>query len=295
MTSFERAKKPFKLVEIPVNNFKEIAIPHHLKLLADYKEIVQNDIKDSNKMKSECVSIKRVIAQLKSLLYELDTLRAQVEDQDLDKFDVKTVSLRKNILQIISEYTELLKQASSSSTTQLSQQFSDNNRTEDGLTQLQIKVSVDELKLQQKEECLRDVEKLHTDIQDLHTAYGSLHQMVVEQKENVDIVEENVESAHENVNTGARHVLTAARLKASIYPLTGAIVGTCVGGPLGLLAGLKVGGIAALGCGVMGFVGGKFLKKQKLDEPALETSIEAPQENISTDQENSLSQTKKEE
>lgn len=56
-------------------------------------------------MKSECVSIKRVIAQLKSLLYELDTLRAQVEDQDLDKFDVKTVSLRKNILQIIAEYT----------------------------------------------------------------------------------------------------------------------------------------------------------------------------------------------
>lgn len=42
MTSFERVKKPFKLVEIPVNNFKEIAIPHHLKLLADHKEIVQN-------------------------------------------------------------------------------------------------------------------------------------------------------------------------------------------------------------------------------------------------------------
>lgn len=63
------------------------------------------DIKDSIKMKSECVSIKRVIAQLKSLLYELDTLRVQVENEDLDKFDVKTVSLRKNILQIISEYT----------------------------------------------------------------------------------------------------------------------------------------------------------------------------------------------
>lgn len=35
------AKKPFKLVEIPVNNFKEIAIPHHLKLLADHKDIIK--------------------------------------------------------------------------------------------------------------------------------------------------------------------------------------------------------------------------------------------------------------
>lgn len=56
-------------------------------------------------MRSETASIKRIIAQLKGLLYELDTLRAQVEDEDLDKFDMKTVSLRKNILQIISEYS----------------------------------------------------------------------------------------------------------------------------------------------------------------------------------------------
>lgn len=50
MTSFERAKTPFKLVEIPVNNFKEIAIPHHLKLLADHKEIVQNVLFTNNKL-----------------------------------------------------------------------------------------------------------------------------------------------------------------------------------------------------------------------------------------------------
>lgn len=85
------------------------------------------------------------------------------------------------------------------------------------------------------------------------------------------------------------------RLRASVYPVTGAIVGTCVGGPLGLLAGLKVGGIVALGCGVMGFVGGNFLKKQKLDETSLETPIDALQDTTSADQENSHSQLKKEE
>lgn len=38
-------------------------------------------------------------------MYELDTLRTQVEDSDLGKFDSKTLSLRKTILELISSYT----------------------------------------------------------------------------------------------------------------------------------------------------------------------------------------------
>ena len=37
-----------------------------------------------------------------------------------------------------------------------------------------------------------------------------------------------------------------------MYPLAGAVIGTCIGGPVGLLAGLKVGGLTALGCGILG-------------------------------------------
>lgn len=37
-------------------------------------------------------------------MYELDTLRTQVEDADLDKFDNKTLSLRKIILGLINGY-----------------------------------------------------------------------------------------------------------------------------------------------------------------------------------------------
>lgn len=71
--------------------------------------------------------------------------------------------------------------------------------------------------------------------------------------------------------------------------MTGAIVGTCVGGPLGLIAGIKVGGLAALGCGVLGYVGGKFIKKRKL-------SISAPEEPVTTEKEtDDNSRTKKDE
>lgn len=38
-------------------------------------------------------------------MYELDTLRTQVEDENLDNFDAKTVSLRKIILNLISGYS----------------------------------------------------------------------------------------------------------------------------------------------------------------------------------------------
>lgn len=46
-----------------------------------------------------------------------------------------------------------------------------------------------------------------------------------------------------------------------MYPITGALIGTCIGGPVGLLAGLKIGGLAALGGTVLGFAGGSGLKK----------------------------------
>ena len=49
----------------------------------------------------------------------------------------------------------------------------------------------------------------------------------------------------------ARDISTSA-----IYPVAGALLGTCLGGPVGLLAGVKIGGLAAIG----GSVFGKLLK-----------------------------------
>lgn len=51
------------------------------------------------------------------------------------------------------------------------------------------------------------------------------------------------------------------RLKAVAYPATGALLGGIIGGPIGLLAGAKIGGLTALGCAIAGYTGGKFFKK----------------------------------
>ena len=37
-----------------------------------------------------------------------------------------------------------------------------------------------------------------------------------------------------------------------IYPMAGAFFGTCLGGPVGLLAGVKIGGLAAVGGSILG-------------------------------------------
>lgn len=53
------------------------------------------------------------------------------------------------------------------------------------------------------------------------------------------------------------------------YPLTGAVVGTAVGGPIGFVAGAKIGAIAALGLGVTGYVVGtvtKRFKREKIEQ-----------------------------
>lgn len=59
---------------------------------------------DSNNIKIQEKNIKKIETQLKNLSYELETLRTRVQDDDLDKFDMKTMPLRKCILQIINEY-----------------------------------------------------------------------------------------------------------------------------------------------------------------------------------------------
>lgn len=68
----------------------------------------------------------------------------------------------------------------------------------------------------------------------------------------IDNTEENVEETQLNVSKGAKFLEKASRYKVATYPIAGAMLGTCIGGPIGLIAGLKIGGLTALGCGILG-------------------------------------------
>lgn len=58
--------------------------------------------------------------------------------------------------------------------------------------------------------------------------------------------------SYNNLNEGTQTLNKIEQYKTTMYPVAGALLGTCVGGPIGLLAGLKLGGIAAFGFGLLG-------------------------------------------
>ncbi|KAG8038189.1 hypothetical protein G9C98_006514 [Cotesia typhae] len=87
-----------------------------------------------------------------------------------------------------------------------------------------------------------------------------------DQKHHVNEVEDNVVESHENVVRGNKFLEKASKLKVATYPLAGALIGTCIGGPVGLIAGVKLGGLTALGCGILGFTGATILKKKHLEK-----------------------------
>ena len=44
----------------------------------------------------------------------------------------------------------------------------------------------------------------------------------------------------------------ATKSTSKVYPMAGAVLGTCLGGPVGVLAGIKIGGLAAIGGSLFG-------------------------------------------
>lgn len=59
--------------------------------------------------------------------------------------------------------------------------------------------------------------------------------------------------AEVEVVQGEKHLMNAARTKVAAYPFAGAVIGSIMGGPVGLVAGFKVGGLVALTCSILGW------------------------------------------
>lgn len=95
-----------KQAEISINKFNEIGIPHHLGLLKNHKSNIEKSLalSDWDKVKKEEINSTRVIKQLKNLLLEMDILRGNVEEINLDKFDELTSIGRKKVKEAIKEY-----------------------------------------------------------------------------------------------------------------------------------------------------------------------------------------------
>ncbi|CAH1970370.1 unnamed protein product [Acanthoscelides obtectus] len=207
------SKQPMKVLEVPLNKFSDEVVPHHQNVFEQYKGGIQKlvALNNTKQLKKEIKEKKRTVKQLRDLMYELDTLRTQVEDEDLDKFDIKTLSLRKIIINLINGYTELEKSAEKliqAEEIKITSEKENCNPFE-GASQLQLQENLNDLKLKQHREQLARVENINKDVEDLHEIYRDLHGMVETQATHVDQVEESVESTQKNVEGGLKHLVNA--------------------------------------------------------------------------------------
>ena len=62
---------------------------------------------------------------------------------------------------------------------------------------------------------------------------------------------------------GGQIKTTGSSVPMGGIPLVGAVCGMCLGGPIGLLAGAKIGGLAAVGGSILGYSGAQAAQEQR--------------------------------
>lgn len=254
-------KQPIKRLEIPISKFNDVAIPHHIGMLNRHRTNIAKlqETGEWNRVFKEQVNASRLVKQLKHLLYEMDVLRGQVQDSDIPKFDKLTAFARASSMNAIEEYMELEFELPM---TNVASPRDEDQTEEDALQEGDIQINAELEELEQQQACLHAWNSLQNDMQQLHQLFVDFNRVLHDQGEHVNRIEDNVEEAQINVTQGTKFLERAAQYKTAAYPLAGALLGSCIGGPVGLIAGLKLGGLTAIGCGLLGFTGGTILKKK---------------------------------
>ncbi|XP_076649139.1 syntaxin 17 [Halictus rubicundus] len=255
-------KQPIRRLEIQINNFN-VAIPHHVDLLKRHKvNILKYQAQhDWVKLNKEQINVSRLVKQLKELLYQMETLRSQVLDCDIEQFDKRVSNARKSLMSAIEEYIELQLNLPLS---RPQSPKSEDHEEEHPLNDRYVLLQEEQQDLQNEQACLHTWNNLQEDISQFHELFVDINKIVDDQRVLVNKAESDIEETEVNVTEGERLLAKAARYKVAMYPLAGVIIGTCLGGPIGLVAGLKVGGLAAISGGLLGFTGATILKKKQL-------------------------------
>ncbi|XP_059351620.1 syntaxin-17-like [Daphnia carinata] len=246
------------IYDLPLNRFATIALPQYLQQLQQHQSNLHEykSNRNWNKLRTEQLKGQQVAAQLEAALLELEGVAQQLTSDDEIEFEKRVRPYKNQALNAI----RILKQNADN----FNEGFEPLTSEEGQKKQLElIKETVlpEEIEVEQRKVQFETYQNLQKDIEELHDLFSEFSHQVNTQETTVSNIEENVEAALEDVKEGQQNLAKAARFKTTLYPFTGALIGTCIGGPIGLLAGLKIGGLAALGGTVLGFASGRGLKR----------------------------------
>eukprot|EP00795_Rhopilema_esculentum_P013249 gene13249-4079_t len=199
---------------------------------------------------------------------ELDKTRHQIKVEDLPAFEKKIAPIKREATDAISSFGDLqaiLKE----------RRKNDNCQGEDviiGAASSEIHSLSQTVSKADEAAASASWDELRESLVDLNCIIHQFSDIVIQQQEKVDSISDNIEKSHSNVREAVWNLGQASKLKAAMVPLAGAVVGGLIGGPIGLIAGFKVAGVAVatVGGGVVGFQGGKMLKNKRNEKVEME-------------------------
>ncbi|XP_050358166.1 uncharacterized protein LOC126778545 isoform X1 [Nymphalis io] len=286
----EDNKLPLKRVELSLTKFNEVAIPHHLDLLRQHKAniIKYEEAEEYGRVRSEQVHARRVAAQLRALLGEMDALRRQVRAQDVPHFDRLTQRSRDLTLRAIMDYLGVIERScialvrSAQTRSRCSESSpmaipdaaptpsaAGSARSGDSVGVLepaplvQLQVDQQELQLREREAVLRGWGELQAEVRALHDAWQHVQAAALAQRDQVGAVAASTQRGADNVQAAREQLALGERLRAGAWGAGGALAGALAGGPVGLVLGAKAGAAALLVGSALGFVGARLLGRRR--------------------------------
>ncbi|OQR78551.1 syntaxin-17-like [Tropilaelaps mercedesae] len=107
------------------------------------------------------------------------------------------------------------------------------------------------------------LESLANNMADLQEMMLCLNQHVLQDGEKVHAIDVHVENAAFDMSVGEKMLRQARHLKGAALPAVGATIGFIAGGPIGAVAGVRIGLAVSLVGSAAGYVGGRLIRSAK--------------------------------
>lgn len=273
-----RNKFSLRRVEVAVHRIVEVAIPYHLDILSKHRDNIEKfqKLKQWDKLHVEQINASRTVQQLKADLYELDHVRSQVQPENLKQFEKLVFPMQEEVLQKVHSFTDL-HLPSRCHEADVCTILEESLPGAPSVVPFPEDLTSDAAasSFPPKEEQMFFLEAIpdntaaykswHTlrkDLLDINGLLTSFSRLVFEQREQVQSIQAHVTAADENVQQGTKHLIRASQLQRTLLPVTGALLGLALGGPVGMVVGAKMAFGCALGGSLLGFTGGRALQRR---------------------------------
>ncbi|KAK6491720.1 syntaxin-17 [Huso huso] len=299
-------KLPLRRLELPIHKFVKVAIPIDLERLKKHQINIEKyqRCRQWDKLHQEHIHASRTVQQLRANIREMEKLCQRVRGEDTLALDKIILPVRQQAstaaVEFLRQHSESAEELSrqynaaanqhSSLTRSLTDQgnlYSGSSAPEEGGSQAMVQMLLPFPEIPKDQNAAESWETLEEDLIELNGLVNEFSEVVHSQQEKIDSIEDNVNSAAANVQEGTKNLGKAAKYKLAVLPVAGALIGGVVGGPIGLLAGFKVAGLAAaVSGGLLGYAGGNLIQKNRktrIDQDLKQLSISCPALNDQSD------------